>query len=63
MPTIDLLCDGVVSQTFAVTIARAYADDTNIAEALLGQVAISTLDDLPINLPTIVSFSLMVSML
>ena len=55
MPTIDLLCDGVVSQTFAVTIARAYADDTNIAEALLGQVAISTLDDLPAEAHTVTS--------
>jgi len=55
MPTIDLLCDGIVSETFAVSINRAHNDDTNLAEALLNQVAISTLDNLPTNADTVTS--------
>ena len=47
MPTIDLECDGIVSENFAVSINRAYNDDTHLAEALNSQLAVSTLVDLP----------------
>ena len=55
MPTIDLECDGIVSENFVVSINRAHNDDTNLAEALNSQLAISTLEDLPTNADTVTS--------
>ena len=55
MPTIDLECDGIVSENFAVSINRAYNDDTHLAEALNSQLAVSTLVDLPADADAVTS--------